>query len=166
MWLARPILPSNVKLRTVLVCVLWTLLLSVCGVSTFPSVMTESLRGQSSKWQLTFHLSGGFAGFNRTLTISSSGEIAAEDHGRGVKVAGQATAKDLALVNSSVAAIKAASAVRRNNKCRDCLIYEFVLEDDGARFSANVDDTTLPDSGLGDVTAVLSTLLNRTLSTK
>ena len=129
-----------------------------------PLTIADSAR--QPRWQLTFHLSGGFAGFNRTLTISSSGEIAAEDHGRGVNVAGQATAKDLALVNSSVAAIKAASAVRRNNKCRDCLIYEFVLEDDGARFSANVDDTTLPDSGLGDVTAVLSTLLNRTLSTK
>jgi hypothetical protein len=131
-----------------------------------PISTADSLRGQSYKWQLTFQLSGGLAGFHRSLAVSSSGDFVAEDHQRGIKVAGKATPKDLAVVNSSLAAIKAAPGDRRNSKCRDCLIYDFILEDEGARFLARIDDTTLPASGLGDVTAVLSTLLNRTLSTK
>jgi hypothetical protein len=117
-------------------------------------------------WQITFQVSGGFAGLDRTLSVSNAGVISAEDRRRGVKATSQATVEDLAQIQSSLAVIKTASQVQRRGQCRDCLLYDFDVVISGERFRAQLDDTTLPKSGLADLTTLLTALVNRTLSLK
>ena len=99
------------------------------------------------------------------LAISSDGELSAEDRRQAAHVTTKATAADLDQIAPLVARIKSSRERRQgDSKCRDCLLYDLEIEIDGERFTARLDDTTLPGSGLDELTRVIATLLNRTLS--
>jgi hypothetical protein len=122
---------------------------------------------QATTWRIDFQLSGGFAGLDRTLTLSNTGQLTAEDRSQRSRVATQATPQELDQIAALVARIKSLPAIPRgDSRCRDCLSYNIAIDVDGERFSALLDDTTLPGSGLEELARALSALLNRSLSTK
>jgi hypothetical protein len=165
MWLPRPIEQSNFAFPRLVVC----LLLAGLFCSVFSTLQTEvfaSRRRQAPKWQLTFRVSGGFAGLDRALVISSNGDVSAEDRRKQVKASTKATASELKQISSSLDLIKGAAPNGRSSQCRDCLLYEIESEANGQRVRVQFDDTTLQKSGLADLTSLLSTLLSRTLSPK
>ena len=141
--------------------------LVICCLSAVLLVCSHPI-GQTKPgmWQIAFQVSGGFAGLDRTLTVSNTGSVSAEDRRRREKAISQATAGEVAQLESSLALIKNATAVQRNGQCRDCLLYEIDLTANGGSFRVQIDDTTLPKSGLADVTTLLMTLLNLYSSTK
>jgi len=130
-------------------------------------VANESHSGQSITWTVDFHLSGGLAGIDRVLTISSNGDLSAEDRRQPARVTGKVTAAQLDQIAPLVLRSKPIPESRRgDSKCRDCLSYNFAIEIGGERIAARLDDTTLPGSGLDELARVLGGLLNRTLPQK
>jgi len=146
------------------------LLLASCssvGQKPSPSSAKPANLFQTTTWKVDLQLSGGFAGLDRALTLSSNGELTVEDRNQRSRVAKQATAQELDQIATLVAKIKSLPAIPRgDSRCRDCLSYNISVDVDGERFSALLDDMTLPGSGLEELARALSALLNRTLSTK
>lgn len=148
-----------------------TLLVACCSSATrtppVRSANESSNFPQATTWKIDFQLSGGFAGLDRTLTVSSNGQLSAEDRRPGTRVTAQATQAELADLSRLVTAVKSLGEIRRSDsRCRDCLSYNIVVEIDGQRVAALLDDTTVPGSGLEELTRVLSALVNRVLSAR
>ena len=130
-------------------------------------VANESLGSQAITWTVDFHLSGGLAGVDRLLTISSSGDLSTEDRRQPARVTAKATTAQLDQIAPLVLRSKAIPESRRGDSpCRDCLSYSLAIQIGGERFAARLDDTTLPGSGFEELARALSALLNRTLSAK
>jgi hypothetical protein len=137
-------------------------------------VHKESLRvanelrvSQTTAWTVDFHLSGGLAGADRVLTISSSGDFSAEDRRQPSRVTAKVTTAQLDQITPLVLRSKATPESRHgDSRCRDCLSYNLTIQIGGERFTARLDDTTLPDSGLEELARVLAGLLNRALPAK
>jgi hypothetical protein len=146
------------------------LLLVCCSsvVKEGPGATSESPSGsQAIAWKVDFHLSGGLRGVDRTLAISSNGELSAEDRRQSARVTGKPTAADLDQIAPLVVRIKSIPEIpRRDSSCRDCLSYNLDIEIGLERFTARLDDTTLPGSGLEELARALTTLLNRLLPPK
>jgi hypothetical protein len=156
------------KLRVLTQILCMTLLLLCCSRTPTRTVDVRSESpGSFEAWRVDLHVSGGFAGVDRALTISSNGDLSAEDRRQSARVTAKATAAELDQIAPLVVRIKSISDTPRvDGKCRDCLSYNLTIEVDGERFSALLDDTTLPGSGLSELASALSALLNRTFSTK
>jgi hypothetical protein len=129
---------------------------------------SESLSGsQAIGWNVDFHLSGGVAGVDRALTVSSNGELSAEDRRQSARVTGKPTAADLDQIAPLIIRITSIPEIpRQDSSCRDCLSYNLDIEIGLERFTARLDDTSLPGSGLEELARALTTLLNRLLPPK
>jgi hypothetical protein len=140
-----------------LAAVLGVMLTTACAATA-----GQSQASSTSPWTVTFQLSGGIAGVMRTLTVSNTGAVTAEDSRRPGRVSGQATPDELKAIAAFVAAEVPASQ-SRSASCRDCLLYE--LEVNGGRRSGyQFDDATLTGSVVEPVVRTLVTILNRTLT--
>ena len=117
---------------------------------------------QATAWRVDFHLSGGFAGVDRALTLSSNGNLSAEDRRQPTRVTGKATAAELDQIAPLVVRIKSIpDTPRGDSRCRDCLSYSLDVETDGRRFTTRLDDTAIAGSGLNELVRALTALLNR-----
>ena len=122
---------------------------------------------QAIAWKIDFHLSGGLREVDRALAISGNGELSAEDRRQSARVTGKPTAAELDRIAPLVVRIKLIPEIpRRDSSCRDCLSYNLDIEIGLERFTAHLDDTTLPGSGLEELARALTTLLNRLLPPK
>jgi len=114
-------------------------------------------------WQLKFQLSGGFAGFDREMTFSSTGELTAIDRRRSVRVESRVSPKELAQVASFLEDLKREHAVRERN-CRDCLEYDIELQMGGRSFVSHFNDVSLAGKKTEGLVKALMNLLDRALA--
>jgi hypothetical protein len=115
------------------------------------------------RWRIVFQLSGGIAGLDRQLEVTSTGELVAQDRRRGTRVAAQTTANELAQIASLVAAAKSVDPGRQT-ACRDCLLYDIEIDARGRSFVFHLDDLSLPNSGVEPLVKALMNLLDRALA--
>jgi hypothetical protein len=113
-------------------------------------------------WRLEIHLSGGFAGLDRQLDLSSTGELTASDRRRDAHVTARVAAGDIAQINSLIPVAAVASANRTG--CADCLLYDLTLHAHGQSVVVHLDDITLGRSGVEPLIRSLLTLLDRALT--
>jgi len=91
----------------------------------------------------------------------------AEDRRQSARVTRKPTAAELDQIAPLVVRIKSIPEIpRRDSSCRDCLSYNLDIEIDRERYTARLDDTTLPGSGLEELSRALAALLNRLLPPK
>ena len=114
-------------------------------------------------WQLTLQLTGGFAGIDRQLELSSTGELKVTDRRRGTQVITQASATELAQIASMVADLKSVDAVREST-CRDCVQYDLRIRLSGRSLLFNINDVSLVGTPVEPLAKVLTGVLNRELS--
>ena len=113
-------------------------------------------------WNLTFHLYGGFAGFDRELQLASSGELTASDRKRNVRLGAKAPSADLIQIASLLAETKSAEPVRPKD-CSDCLQYIVEIQVEQP-LVWHLNDLNLEGSGLEGLVKALMTLMDRALS--
>lgn len=113
-------------------------------------------------WRLEIHLSGGFAGLDRQLDLSSTGELKASDRKRDTHVTARLSAEDIAQIGSLIPVTPAASASRTG--CADCLLYDLTLHAHGQAVVLHLDDINLGRSGIEPLIRSLLTLLDRALT--
>jgi len=131
---------------------------AVSASSVKPSATTAS----TATWNLTFHLSGGFAGIDRELQLASSGELTASDRKRNVRIRAKAPSADLMQIASLLADTKSAGSVRPKD-CSDCLQYIVEIQVEQP-LVWHLNDLNLEGSGLEGLVKALMTLMDRALS--
>jgi hypothetical protein len=117
----------------------------------------------NNNWTLTFHLTGGFAGFDRALDLSSKGAATARDARRQQQITAQVPRDELATIEQLIAQAKSTESQRRDT-CRDCIEYSIDIDASGRRTGIRLNDTSLSGSEAAPLVEALRRLLDRLLS--
>ena len=139
--------------------------LGACAV--FPGAQPVTLQsaappGQAAStegWQLSFQLSGGFAGVDQRLELASTGSLTARDRRRDMAVAAKISSDDVARIGALIADLKAVPAAGRST-CPDCLTYDLEIRTGGKSLVFRLNDGSLPNSGLEPLVQTLRSLLS------
>jgi hypothetical protein len=131
-------------------------------VSATPAAVAAQ-RTAVENWQVTLRLSGGFAGLQRELELSSTGQVTAIDRKLNKQVKTEVTETELTEIASLVTKAQPYPSGRAE-RCRDCLEYHLDVRADSRRFSTDLDDTNLTSSGLEALIKALITVQNRALA--
>lgn len=137
-------------------------------VACFVACATGSASGRptdpstGSNWALTFVMSGGIAGFDRQLELSSTGAATATDRRRQLTRTAQVPDDELMSIGSLVATTGSLDV--RSRGCRDCFEYELDLQADGTHVIVRANDMGLTGTAAAPLVSALSRLLNRVLS--
>jgi hypothetical protein len=124
---------------------------------------SPSNRVSQQAWRLTFHLSGGFAGLDRGLDLTSTGEASATDNRRKRQVSGPALPDELQTIDRLVTS--AVSTDTRNPpQCRDCFTYLIELQTSQGLVRMRIGDPALADSNVTLLIRALTNVQNRLLS--
>src|SRR5262245_22140912 len=123
------------------------------------SSQTPTTPSQSSPWTLTFHLTGGFAGFDRQLDLSSSGAATVVDRRRQVTRKAQVTGDELMAIASLVSDARTAQVITPG--CADCFEYDLDLLRSQSHVTITANDAGLTGSDAAPLLRKLSELLNR-----
>lgn len=115
----------------------------------------------SREWQASLHVTGGFAGVDRSLEVASSGAVTADDRHATRHVSGRATARDLSQLSDLIATATWPDSAAAS-PCRDCFQYEITVRLDGKTTTARTND--VGDAALQPLVKALTSLLNRALA--
>jgi len=117
---------------------------SACGP---PRVFPRPLPTSDGSWSIRLTQTGGFAGADLAMQVSSDGLMTAEDvrSGRTVsKLLSEATMTEL---NQLVAETTLSTIERPPSVCADCFIYELEITSTTGVVRVQADDTNLGESG-------------------
>jgi hypothetical protein len=117
---------------------------------------------QPANWSLTFHLTGGFAGYDRQMDLASSGAATVADRRRNVTRAAQISADDLKTINALVAG--AHSTDVRAPGCADCFDYTLDIQGASGPITIRANDAGMSGSDAAPLVTALSQLLNKHLN--
>ena len=120
--------------------------------------------GMPGSWKITFGVSGGFAGLDRSLEVDNSGQLIVMDQRakRQVTVTlSQAQVTQLAGLVSAAGTLKPANDLPG---CNDCFIYKLDLVVEKQDLSFQVNDVSLAGSGLEPLVKALMDLQQRALA--
>lgn len=116
-------------------------------------------------WSITLTQSGGFAGVQRVVTVSADGRVVAHDVRADQSGSVQLSASELSTLAEQVAAAALLQPTRTDSGCADCFLYDVKIDSAAGSASFQLDDVTLPDSGVQPLVASLLALMDRALST-
>ena len=139
-----------------------SLCLANCASGSAPQAPTAPTT--SAAWSLTFHQSGGFAGFDRQLDLTSSGVATVVDKRRNLTRRGQASSEELQAISQMVIAVDPDDA-RLVPGCADCFEYSLDLQRPGSRLTIHANDSGLtpgvsPEPLVRSLNQLLTRLLN------
>jgi hypothetical protein len=167
---------SNLRRMTVPSCRLYMLVVlmmafAACsagagnGPNSPSGVTSESGGNQTTMWRIQFTQSGGFAGMQRELAVTSAGEATAKDLRRNREVKVRLDDGEVTRLRTLLAqAPESAAASGLGSQCRDCFEYAVDATVDGQRIAARVVDTQLDASGFRPLVNALVDILTRTLA--
>jgi len=116
--------------------------------SDFP----EQIPDQS--WQVNLIVTGGFDGIQRSMELSSNGELLVRDDRAGKQVERSLTSSELAKISSLVSGI-----TQLKNEivppCADCFVYQVFIRRDNSYFSTILNDVNLEGSGVSELIDLL-----------
>ena len=118
---------------------------------------------QNESWRLTFHVSGGFAGLDRQLTLTEPGDAVATDGRRNRQINRQVSGNELQEIDQLVKSVTALDAPTRT-QCRDCLEYFIDVRMPGRQVTVRASDDGLADSNQALLARALTRVVNRLLS--
>jgi hypothetical protein len=154
----------------------WTLLLLYAAIFTgcvqnglthAPASMSENNELiAEGNWHIFFKLSGGFAGYRKTMELSNTGVVTAADEKSGRRVTGSMTEREISEIALLAEDIKSIQPSERPANCADCLNYDLTVLMNDQRFSFQLNDLSLPQSGLEPFISILLSLQERIITGK
>lgn len=140
-------------------------LLSACSPSKPVPLGTPIVPEENKTWTIKMEQSGGIMGLSRSIEISADGKYTLTDQRANKTVKGQLSSGDLTRLRQILATIKPASAPEpKQSGCADCFIYTIEIQGTGTPFSIQLDDVTLPNSGLEALVSFLRDLMDKSLT--
>jgi hypothetical protein len=164
-------------IRTVFYFLLFAALLSACGPLLPASISTPQPAQPTPQsaypgplelgetWTIKMQHSGGIMGLSRTIEISSDGEYTITDERTDQTAAGQLTTGEMSQLRNLVTTAKIAEVVQPDQTaCADCFVYALEIDGTGNPFTVQLNDITLPESGLESMVMFLRDLMDRSLT--
>ncbi len=113
----------------------------------------------ADSWHASLDQSGGFAGVQLHVEVSSDGRLTAEDQRSGKKLTKDLDPGTLARLSPLIASVVASSpqAPQRSN-CADCFLYDLQVTSGDHSVHVQADDTTLASSGAQELISLLQQL--------
>lgn len=124
---------------------------------------TPALPAPATDWFVTLTQSGGIMGLMRSIAINSDGEFTATDERSDKTVTGQLTNAEFTEIRTLITGMQYIEPPRPNAVCADCFVYAYQIQRGDQRISIQLDDITLPGSGLESLTGSLVKLLDAKL---
>ncbi len=114
-------------------------------------------------WQVTFLVSGGFAGLDRQLVLASSGDATATDRRRNRQVTRPLSRDALKEIDSLIASAVSIDLPNRT-QCRDCYAYDIDVRTPKRQVTIRAGDDALGDSSAALLARALTRLVGQLLS--
>lgn len=113
-------------------------------------------------WTIKMTQSGGIMGLMRSIEVNSDGSYTVNDERTSQHVSGTLTKSQLDGVNKVLTALQFTPS-RPAGVCADCFIYEIDIQANGNQTLIQVDDLSLPDSGMESLITELRGLMEAAL---
>jgi len=156
--------------RTIFLYVLLiSLFIAGCGTSATPEpIKTPTLEPRPTdqpsfegNWMIKMKHSGGIMGLSRSIEISSNGNFTVADERANKTVTGMLTANELSKINEQVSSLEYISASKPDGMgCADCFIYDLEIQGSGEKLAIQLNDISLPSSGLESFVSHLRGLID------
>ena len=125
---------------------------------------SKSLPSLDGSWMIKMTHSGGIMGLARSIEISSDGKYIVTDERASETSSSELTADELSKLKELVSSSEYIPASQPNGMdCADCFIYDLEIEENGEKFNIQLNDVSLPASGLETLVTHLRGLLEAEL---
>jgi hypothetical protein len=156
--------------RTIFLYVLLiSLFIAGCGTSATPEpIKTPTLEPRQTdqpsfegNWMIKMKHSGGIMGLSRSIEILSNGNFTVVDERSNKTVTGMLAENELSKINEQVSSLKYIPASKPDQTgCADCFIYDLEIQESGEKFAVQLNDISLPSSGLESFVSHLRGLID------
>ncbi len=126
----------------------------------------QPLPSPTGSWTMTLTQSGGFAGVSLKVTVSSDGQLTAEDVRSGRTISKQLPPETMTKLAELYQASAPVTSQHVNSNCADCFLYDLQISSGGHIVTVKADDTTLNASGAADLVRLLRQLRDEALKTQ
>jgi hypothetical protein len=100
-------------------------------------------------WKIKMKQSGGIMGLLRAIEISSDGNFTVIDERTNKTVSGKFSPEEISNLEKQISSSDFISENNpKNAVCADCFVYDLEIHGDGGTFSTQLNDISLPNSGL------------------
>jgi hypothetical protein len=123
----------------------------------------QSLPPLEDDWSVTLTQTGGFIGVNRSVSITADGKVVAIDLRTQQTGTLQLSAAELTALQAEVLAARVTGPTGTRTGCADCFLYSLHIDSPAGSFRVELDDVTLPGSGLQPLVAHLLQLMESAL---
>lgn len=141
-------------------------LLSACGPLRLSAPGAKPLPSPSSTWTLQLSQSGGIAGVQLALEITSAGQLTATDNRSGRTATETLPPSSLSKLRSLIDATTISQASVGHSSCADCFVYLLTFRSDAGTQTMQVDDVSLAASGAQELITFLRSLRDSALASK
>lgn len=145
------------------------LIIALLGTGCAPSptntpAATPTLPVITNEWTAKMTQSGGIMGLMRSMEISSDGSYTVTDERTKKEVTGRLNEDELKNLSSLITNAKLTDPEKPNiGVCSDCFIYDIEIKNEGEVFMTQLNDMSLPDSGMEDLVTSLRELMDTVL---
>jgi len=126
-----------------------------------PTSQSNSACGTPKNWTIQFNRSGGFAGFNESLTLDSGGNLTVQSERPAVNMQKTISEDQLKTIADSLVQACPFNVPVDKNDCADCFVYDLKVQMDGIFYSVQASDMTAAEE-LQPLISALSQLLQDT----
>jgi hypothetical protein len=128
------------------------------------TIPTPTLPAPGSEWMVTMNQSGGIMGLMRSIEISSDGKFTVVDKRADKTISGKLSAEELSKINKLAISAKYISPIKPEGMgCADCFIYDLEIRLNGKKLVVQLNDISLPNSGLESLVTSLRGLIESAL---
>jgi hypothetical protein len=125
---------------------------------------TPALPVITDEWTVKMTHSGGIMGLMRSIEISSDGSYTVTDDRTKKEITGKLTGSELTKLSGVVTSAKLVpSDMPGVSACADCFIYDIEIRSGEQKLAAQLDDISLPNSGMEDLVTSLRELMDSAL---
>ncbi len=141
--------------------------LLVAGCASFAPAnapaATPTLPTIADEWKVKMTHSGGIMGLMRSIEVSSDGSYTITDERANKKVSGMLTKEEMTKLTKLISNTEFIANEKPSGSCADCFIYDLEVQNSGGKFIIQLDDISLPDSGMEDLVTSLRALMDSEL---
>jgi hypothetical protein len=112
------------------------------GTPTSPENMACDI---PETWTLQFHRSGGFAGFDESMTLDSGGKLTVQSERPLADVQEMISGDQVNEIANLLAGACPFEIQESNAQCEDCFVYELVIQMNGETYQVEATDVTLTE---------------------
>ena len=102
-------------------------------------------------------------GLMRSIEVSFDGSYTVADERAGKTASGTLTEEELKNLTKLITGAEFIASEKPGGACADCFIYDIEIQSSGEKFAIQLDDISLPESGMENLVTFLRELIDSAL---